>query len=138
MRLRTASTIVFLAWFVSFAAPAAAQSTMTSITLTVAPATGTEGVRISGTAPAGQPLEAALYARFSEDLPTVLLSRHRVSADSSGRYDAVLPIAPAYFRGAVVSVVVRSVPAGPLARASLVVGAPNVPAPPDELPPSVR
>jgi hypothetical protein len=83
-------------------------------------------------------LEAALYATYSQDLPTVLLSRRIVSTDANGRYDATVSIAPAFFRNAIVTVVVRALPDGAGARATIVVAAPNVPAPPDDIPASVR
>jgi hypothetical protein len=99
---------------------------------------GAEAVTITGTGPAAQPLEAALYATFSRDIPDVLLSRRAVPTDAQGRYSATVPIASAFFRSAIVTVVVRSLPAGPSARATFQVGAPNVSAPPDDLPASVR
>lgn len=106
-----------------------------AVTLTVAPAIGAEAVNVSGTAPAARPVEASVYARFSRDLPTTLLSRRIITTDGSGHYAATLSHAPAYFRGAIVTVVVRSLPAGASATAQFVVDAPNVPAPPDALPP---
>jgi hypothetical protein len=115
-----------------------ADAQVTSITLAATRAAGAEAVRITGKAPASQPLEATLYASFSQDLPTVLLSRRPVRTDADGRYDAALPIAPAYFRNAVVTVVVRSLTAGSDARATITIGAPNLPAPPDGIPASVR
>lgn len=99
---------------------------------------GKEAVRISGTAPGAHLLQAAVYAKFSQDLPTVLLSRRPVTADADGRYSTTLPVASAYFRGAIVTVVVQT-PAGVrIARGSLTLAAPNGPAPADEMPPSYR
>lgn len=118
-------------------APAQAPASQ-PVTLALARAVGSEAVTISGTAPASQPLEAVLYARFSRDLPTVVLSRRSLSANAAGHYSATLSLAPAYFRDAVVTVVVHAVPDGAQAEASLLVAAPNVPAPPDDVPPSVR
>jgi hypothetical protein len=105
------------------------------VTVTAVPAIGREAVDVSGIAPPTRPVEASVYARFSQNLPTTLLSRSIIRTDASGHYAAVLTHAPAYFRGAIVTVVVRSLPAGPAATASFVVDAPNVPAPPDALPP---
>ena len=115
-------------------APAAANG----VTLTATRAVGVEAVTITGFAPVAQPTEALLYVTFSKDLPSVFLSRRAVPTDAQGRYNMTLPIAPAFFRGAIVTVVVQSLPAGPNARASFIVGAPNVPAPPDDIPSSVR
>jgi hypothetical protein len=104
------------------------------VTLTVSPAIGAEAVNVVGTAPAARPLEASVYGMFSRDLPTVLLSRRIIPADASGHFAATLSHAPAYYRGAVVTVVVRSLPSGSSATAWFLVDAPNVPAPPDALP----
>ena len=91
--------------------------------MTATRAVGAEAVTITGNAPVAQPLEAVLYATFSQNLPTVLLSRRAVPTDSLGRFNATLPIAPAFFRNAIVTVVVHSLPAGPSARATITVGA---------------
>jgi hypothetical protein len=108
------------------------------VTVTAARVVGAEAVTITGSGPAAQPLEAALYATFSRDLPDVLLSRRTVPTDARGRYSTTVPVASAFFRGAIVTVVVRSLPAGPSARTTFPVGAPNVSAPPDDIPASVR
>jgi hypothetical protein len=143
MRLSSPPSIAFAAAAAALFAPlgtfrAEAQPASSAITVTATRAIGAEAVTITGNAPVAQPLEAVLYATFSENLPTVLLSRRAVPTDAQGRFYATLPIAPAYFRNAIVTVVVHSLPAGPSARASLTVGPPNVPAPPDAIPPSVR
>ncbi|HEY4439277.1 MAG TPA: hypothetical protein VGN14_02420 [Candidatus Elarobacter sp.] len=109
-----------------------------NVTLVAVPVVGAEAVRITGSAPTSPAVEAILYARFSRDLPTVLLSRRSVPTDPSGHFDSTLPIAPAFFRNAIVTVVVRNLSSGATATASITVTAPNVPAPPDALPPSVQ
>ncbi len=108
------------------------------VTVTATRVVGAEAVTITGIGPAAQPLEAALYATFSRDIPDVLLSRRAVPTDAQGHYNVTVPVASAFFRNAIVTVVVRSLPAGPSARATFTVGAPNVAAPPDDVPPSVR
>ncbi len=115
-----------------------APAARSGVTVTATRVVGAEAVTITGYGPVAQPLEAALYATFSRDLPDVLLSRRAVPTDAQGHYAATIPIASAFFRGAVVTVVVRSLPAGSSARTTFAVGAPNVSAPPDDLPPSVR
>ncbi len=132
--LVAASTLIVPAGAPAADAPAAPSS----VTVTATRAVGAEAVTITGNAPVAHPLEAVLYATFSRDLPTVLLSRRAVPTDAQGHYNVSLPIASAFFRNAIVTVVVRSLPAGPSARATIIVGAPNVPAPPDDLPVSVR
>ena len=142
MQIKRTFSFALVAATAALYAPVAAQTAAapapTGITLIATRVVGTEAVRITGTAPAARPLEAALYATFSQDLPTVLLSRRPISTDATGRYDATLPIAPAFFRNALVTVVVRPLPDGVGARATLTVAAPNVPAPPDDIPSSVR
>jgi hypothetical protein len=139
MHVSNRFSIPFLAAVTALTAPVSAQNaSVTGITLSATHAVGSEAVRITGTAPAARPLEAALYARFSQDLPTVLLSRRIVPTDAAGRYDATLSIAPAYFRGAIVIVSVRALPDGAGATTTTTVVATNVPAPPDDLPASVR
>ena len=143
MRLSTSPSIALAAAAAVLFAPLGASGAgspagANGVTLTAARAVGAEAVTITGNAPVAQPLEAVLYATFSRDLPTVLLSRRTVPTDAQGHFDAVIPIGSAYFRNAIVTVVVRSLPAGPSARATITVGAPNVTAPPDEIPASVR
>ncbi len=127
------------ALFAPLGAPGAdAPLAANGVTVTATRVVGAEAVTITGNGPAAQPLEAALYATFSRDIPDVLLSRRAVPTDAKGHYTATVPIASAFFRSAIVTVVVRSLPAGPSARTTLLVGAPNVSAPPDDIPPSVR
>ena len=142
MRLSSPPSIAFVAAAATLFAPLGtfgAQSPVpAAISVTATRAIGAEAVTITGNAPVAQPLEAVLYGTFSQNLPTVLLSRRAVPTDAQGRFDATLPIAPAFFRNAIVTVVVHSLPAGPSARATITVGPPNVMAPPDDIPPSVR
>ena len=143
MRLINPPSIALLAAATALFAPmgptgAATPNAPAAVTVTATRVVGAEAVTITGSGPAAQPLEAALYATFSRDIPDVLLSRRAVPTDALGHYSATIPIASAFFRGAIVTVVVRSLPAGPSARTSFPVGAPNVPAPPDDIPSSVR
>lgn len=140
MRLKTVFTLALLGTTTMLFAPSGARGAGASsgVTVTATPAVGAEALAITGNAPAGAQLIASLYARYSRDLPTVLLTRRPVTTNASGRYATTLPIAPAFFRNAVVTVVVQSLPEGSSASASLTVGAPNLPAPPDDIPSSVR
>ena len=142
MRLSSRPSIAFVAAAATLFAPlgtfGAEAAAPSAITVFATRAVGAEAVTITGNAPVAQPLEAVLYATFSQNIPTVLLSRRAVATDAQGRYNATLPIAPAFFRSAIVTVVVHSLPAGPSARASITVGPPNVMAPPDDVPASVR
>lgn len=135
MKLRTA--IILAGMFPLLVDPLAGRGA-DAVTVTATRFAGSEAVSLSGSAPPQQRLEASMYARFSKDLPTVLLSRWFFSSDTEGHYNAALPIAPAFFRHAILTVVVHTLPSGPTASADVEVRAPNKPAPPDELPPSVR
>ena len=141
MRVRTMSTIALASTIAALLVPIGARGAdapASPVSVTATRAVGTEAVTISGTAPAGAALEATLYARYSQDLPTVLLSRHAVWSGANGRYLATISIAPAFFRNAIVTVVIHTLGTGDAARASVTVGAPNVTAPPDDLPSSFR
>lgn len=118
--------------------PSPSPSPVPARKLVLTHAVGSEAVTLDGDTQPNQQLEAALYARFSRDLPTVLLSRQSFASDASGHYAKTMPIASAFFRNAVITAVVRIVSTGALVQASLLVTAPNVPAPPDDIPASVR
>ncbi len=142
MRFSSPPSIAFAAAAAMLFAPlgtfGAEANAPSAISVFATRAIGAEAVTITGNAPVAQPLEAVLYGTFSQNIPTVLLSRRPVPVDAQGRFNATLPIAPAFFRNAIVTVVVHSLPAGPSARATIIVGPPNVMAPPDDIPPSVR
>jgi hypothetical protein len=137
MKLKFASAIALGSALSAVAGSSVALGADT-LTVTANRVPGSEAVTVTGVAPAQQRLEAALYARFSKDVPTVLLSRWFLSSDANGHYNATLPTAPAFFRHAIVTVVVRTLPSGPSATTDVTVRAPNLPGPADELPPSVQ
>ena len=83
----------------------------------------------------GKPVQGAVVITRTQDRD---FWTHSSATDANGHYNVTLPIASAFFRNAIVTVVVQSLPAGPSARASIIVSAPNFPAPPDDIPPSVR
>lgn len=145
MRPRSQSSAALLGTIAVLLGPLAAgaqqsQRTPASapITLTLTPIVGAEAVALAGNAPPSQRLEAALYARFSRDLPTVLLSRTPLMSDAAGHYATTMPTASAFFRGAIVTAVVRIPATTAFAQASTELAAPNAPAPPDTIPASVR
>jgi hypothetical protein len=142
MQHRNRYSFAFLAAISALLVPIAVQSADAPasqvISITATRTIGAQAVTIAGDAPAGGSLDAALYARFSQDLPTVLLSRHSIVTDANGHYNATLTTASGFFRNAIVTVVVTSPAAGSSARASIIIGPPNVPAPPDDIPSSVR
>lgn len=129
---------------VSVAAPSRAvaqaerSSTPGAISLELRPVRGSETIAVSGTAPAGRAVQLTLYATFSRDIPDVVLSRQTVLPNGDGAFATTVPIAPAYFRGAIITVVASTPPSGPSASARITVAAPNVTVPPDNLPSDVK
>jgi hypothetical protein len=106
--------------------------------LVVKPVAGSEALAVSGTAPAGRALQLTLYATFSRDIPDTLITRQTILPGPDGTFAVTVPTAPAFLRGAVLTVVVGAPPSGPFASARVTVGAPNVTVPPDNLPYNVR
>jgi hypothetical protein len=104
------------------------------LTLSVSRAIGSEAVILSGTSRTAGPLEATLLATFSRDLPTVTLTHRSLVVAADGTFGSTIPIAPAYFRDAIVTVIVRSPSANVSATAHISIAAPNVDAPADANP----
>lgn len=96
-----------------------------SMTVAVAPAVGSEALVVSGTAPAMAPVVVVLHGSISRDLPTVYLNRRDVYADADGRFTAVVPIGPDYWRGSILTVTASSSSATTSATAQTVVTLPN-------------
>ena len=105
------------------------------LTLTLARAVGAEGVIASGTTTLPvRTLEATVYATFSRDLPTTVLSRRTIPVGANGAFSVSLSTAPAFFRDAIVTVVIRSPKDGLSAVASVSVTGPNIDTPADAWP----
>jgi hypothetical protein len=96
-----------------------------AIKLEVHPLPGSEALIVSGQAPAGVPVTITLFATYSTDLPTVVVSRNDAHPDASGRFSTIVPIAPDYFRGSLMDVLATSLPGVTVATARYVVGPPN-------------
>jgi hypothetical protein len=87
----------------------AAAPVATSAPIDVAVTPGSAAVHISGTAAAGiAQLQAVVYATFAAELPIVLIRRTTLSTDAAGRFEATIPIAPAYFDGTLITVIVQT------------------------------
>jgi len=82
--------------------------------------TGPDTVRVSGAFAGEHQLQAVLYATFAPDLPNVLLSRRKLVTDAAGAFDATIPFAPAYFSGAIITVIVQTAAAVPLGSGSII------------------
>jgi len=105
-----------------------------AITLYVNPVVGAEALAVFGTAPPGRAVQITLQSTFSRDMPDVVLTRQTVLPDGNGTFTAIVPIAPGFFRGSIITVVAATPPSGPSTSARYMVGAPNVTVPPDNLP----
>lgn len=86
---------------------------------------GAEAVLITGQAPPTAPVLITLLATLSVDLPNVLLSRHQTIAGPDGKFQAILPIAPDYWRDTFIHVLATSSPGVTSASALLLVREPN-------------
>jgi hypothetical protein len=107
-----------------------------TMTVSVAPAPGSEAVTVSGTAPAMAPVVVILHATFSRDLPNVYLNRRDVFADADGHFSTIVPIAPDYWRGSIITISASSSSATAAATVQTVVTLPNpgVVLPADDVP----
>jgi hypothetical protein len=109
MRLRSLypiSLVAALAVFVPFGTIAAGPAT--NATITVSAAKRPDAVRVSGTVAGAHQLQAVLYATFDPEIPRVFLSRQPLATDTDGHFDAVISIAPAFFTGTVITVIVQT------------------------------
>ena len=120
MRFRHVAPIALVALVVSIAplgtraaelAPSASAVTLTNVP--------PSAIRVSGIAAGGRTLQAVVYATFAPDLPNVLLSRWPVTADADGHYAATISIAPAFFSGTLITVVMQNTNAVQIGRASI-------------------
>jgi hypothetical protein len=103
---------------------AVAQAGSSVLTLEARQLQGAEAIDVTGTAPPGATVTITLTALISTDLPTVLVSRHDVVTDSSGHFGGAIPIASAYERGIILTVIATA-PGASGAQAQLTTGAPN-------------
>lgn len=70
--------------------------------------TGRHALLVEGSAPRNARVTLTLLATLSPDLPTVFLGRNDVQADFSGRFAAIVTLAPDYFPGSFVTLVATS------------------------------
>ncbi len=86
---------------------------------------GTQSLTVSGHAPPAMPITLTVKETFWTDVPDVVLSRNDVTSNADGRFDAVVPVAPGYFYGGIITVVATSLPPISDASAQIVLKAPN-------------
>ena len=110
------------------------------ISLDVRQVPGSEEVTVSGQAPPSVPVLLTVLSTLSQDIPDIVVGRHEVAADESGRFSAIVPIAPDYLRGSILTLVATSLPGVRKASAQIVVGPPNgtVSVPAEQIPPGIR
>jgi hypothetical protein len=96
-----------------------------SIVISATQLKGAEAVLITGQAPPLAPVLITLLATLSSELPNVLLSRHQTTAGPDGKFQAILPIAPDYWRDTFIHVLATSSPGVTPASAQLLVQEPN-------------
>ena len=112
MRFRNPLPLPFTALLgcVLAATIAAGAPALTSVIAVVA--TSDPGaVRVSGAVAGTRKVQVVLYASFAPDVPLVLLRKRLITADTDGRFETTLSIAPASFSGAVITALVQT-PAG--------------------------
>jgi hypothetical protein len=111
-----------------------------AISLEIRPVPGSDEVAVTGTAPPSAPILVTLLGTASTDVPDIIVGRHEIATGADGRFSAVVPTAPYYFRGGILTIVATSVPGVKEARAQLVIGPPNggVTVPAEIVPPGVR
>ncbi|HZT13058.1 MAG TPA: hypothetical protein VFA29_09650 [Candidatus Baltobacteraceae bacterium] len=96
-----------------------------SISLEARQLQGAAAISVYGSAPPTAPVTITLLAVVSSEVPTIVVSRHDVVADVSGRFGAVIPIAPAFERGTILRIIATSLPGVGSASAQLVASPPN-------------
>lgn len=102
-----------------------AQAGGSALSLDVRQHQGAEALDVSGFAPRNAPVTITLLATISSEIPTIVVSRQDVITDVNGRFGAVIPIASAYARGAILKIVATSLPGVVPASAQIVIKAPN-------------
>jgi len=121
-------------------APSAEAEAHGAISLDVRQVPGSEAIVVSGQAPSSVPVMLTVLGSLSKDIPDVVVGRHEVASDVSGRFSAIVPIAPDYFHGSILTLVATSLPGVRKASAQFVVGPPNgtLPVPAELVPPGIR
>ncbi len=110
--------------------------TVGTMTVTIGPVQGKEAVSIEGKAPAMAPVTLRLYETISRDIPDIFLNRRDILTDASGHFSAVLPVAPDFWRGTILTVTATSPDAASTATAHTTLVPPNagLGLPADDLP----
>ena len=102
---------------------ASATGSISGLTLVQAP--GEQNITVSGKAPGNLPITLTLVGSFSQEIPDTVISRNEVVSDADGRFKLDISPAPAYYRGAILTLVASSVSGVSPAKAQIVLKAPN-------------
>jgi len=102
---------------------ASATGSISGLTLIQEP--GKFDITVSGKAPGNLPITLTLVGSFSEEIPDTVISRNEVVSDADGKFRMDISPAPAYYKGAVLTLVASSVPGVSTAKAQIVLKAPN-------------
>jgi hypothetical protein len=111
-----------------------------AIVMDVRQAVGSQSLKVSGKAPASVPITLTLKETFWTEIPDVVLNRTEIVSDADGLFEAVVPVAPGYLRGGILTLVASSFPRITTASMQLVLKAPNdgVDVPIQKIPKGVR
>jgi hypothetical protein len=93
--------------------------------LTLAQAPGKQDISVAGKAPGNLPITLTLVGTFSSEIPDVVISRNEVVSDADGTFKTDISPAPAFYRGAILTLVASSVSGVSSAKAQIVLKAPN-------------
>jgi hypothetical protein len=110
-----------------------ATGSISNLTLVQVP--GKQDITAAGKAPGNLPITLTLTAAFSQDVPDVVLSRNEVVSDADGSFKTDLSPAPAFYHGAVITLVASSVSGVSSAKATIVLKSPNGPDLPNDVVP---
>lgn len=115
--------------------PAFANVTGSISNLTLAQVPGKSDITVAGKAPGNLPVTLTLYGSFSENIPDVTISRNEVVSNADGTFKMDVSPAPAYYHGAVLTLVASSVSGIASAKATIVLKSPNGPNLPNDVVP---
>jgi hypothetical protein len=115
----TLGTAMVLSPINSYASPAASAEVHLALNA------GGNAVHVSGTFPGERFLQAVVYADLAPEVPLVFVRRQSLFVDVHGRIDTTISVAPAYFVGSRLTVVIETLENAPLGRASIALSPPS-------------
>jgi hypothetical protein len=125
--VRTSQIALFVLGTVIPSTMVSSTASAADVPIDVSTAIGPRAIHVAGTVGGAQRLRAVLYATFSPDLPIVLLTQRTLTTDARGHFDATIPIAPAYYSGTIISVIVQSSSGSFIGQGSVTIPTPSFP-----------